>query len=598
MAGGAPALVAGLAGRAAAPLVSGQEVLGAPEGKLLLAADPRSAVRLERWKLAEGESTFSCRPKASRSVTCRRAKATARASCGRARSPASPRLAPGNESGMVQAVGAGSSSTLLGAAAGSVVLRGDGGAPLRLFSRSFKAPAETLVPAAGGEAEVAAGGSLGWRLPAGAKRLRLLLDAGLVASLEGGGEKRRIWNAEEAPVDVALAGNFDRLLVVNPAAAAGRLTLELLPGDAVAGSAGPTGPTLGQPFESRLARAGQLELLVAGGKEVHVRGARGSVLLGAGGEVARGADLALPAGGGRLLVDAAPGLVWVWVDDGGGTLAGLWPQGLGTAGRTVALPALTELGAGVEVFDFAFPGPTLLHLRGNLPGVVAAELPAGPSGGAPLAVSAHPEAIAADLYLPAGRGRVAVRSAGGAGGGLLELRSSPVEAAGEGLGPAFLLGPGQSRYISFTVPVAGQVGWAARAETGVAEGRLMGADGQELGHGGAGFRELPAGDYLLGLSVPAAARPTRVRAALVGLEPRNDQPPAELIAKYVAGAVPLPGELLAAAEARRQAAEEAARAAEEGENGEGCEGEACGDEGGGEEESGEEGGGEEGGGRR
>ncbi len=270
-----------------------------------------------------------------------------------------------------------------------------------------------------------------------------------------------------------------------------------------------------------------------------MRGAGGSLLLGADGAISRGEDLVLPAGGGRLLVDGAPGLLWVWLDDGGGTLSGLWPAGQLPAGRQVSLPALEELGAGVVVYDFAFPAPTLLHLRGDGPGVVAAEL----SPGAPLQVSAHAAAISADLYLPQGRGRVAVRAAGGAGGGLVELRSSPVEPAGEGLGPSFLLGPGQSRYISFKVPVAGQIGWAARAESGVVDGRLLDASGRELARGGAGFRDLPAGDYLLGLTVPAAARPTRVRAALVGLVPRNDLPPNELIAHYSAGTVPLPGEL-------------------------------------------------------
>ena len=606
LAGGAPRRASGEPGRAAAALEGGQKLLGAPGGKLLLEADPRSAVKLERWRLADGQSTLFLPPEGHAICDLPAAKGEGMRLLRASALAGQPSVAPGEESAMVQAVGRGSATTLLPKSAVSVALHGDGGAPLRLESRAFAAPAETAVAAGGGESELAAGGSLAWRLPAGGKSLRLLLDRGLVASLEGGGETRRLWSAEEAAADVTLAGNFERLVVVNPGSGAGRVALELAPGETRAA------PAVGQPWEKRVARAGTIELLLpGGGRQVHVRGGGRSQLLGADGTVAEGEDLRLPAGGGRLLIDGEPGLLWVWLDGPGGGeagLAGLWPQAL-PAGRQVTLPATVELGAGIEVFDFAFPEPTVLHLRGDGAGVVAAELAAG----APLQVASHADAISADVYLPAGRGRIALRPAGGVAGGLLELRSSPVAPAGEGLGPSYLLGPGQSRYVAFKVPAAGKIGWAARAETGVVEGRLLSADGKELAKGGAGFADLAAGDYLLGLSVPAEARPTRVRAALVGLVPRNDLPPQELIAKYAAGEVPLPAEVAAQQEAERQAAAEAAAAAEsessEGESsprevseeaeGGGEEGgeEEYSEEGGGEEEVEEEGGGEEGGGR-
>ena len=583
-------------GRAAEELLPGQVILGAPLGRLLLVADPRLSVRLQRWRLPEGDSTLFLPaeglalcdlPAGKEGLRLLRASALA----------GQPSLAPGSEAGFVQATAAGTAVTLLPASAGEVQLRGEGGAPLRLLSRSFKVAAPVEIAAAGGEGEVSAGGSLAFRLPAGAKQLRLLLDRGLVASLEGGGEPRRVFSAEDAALDVALAGSFELLQVVNPETRAGKLTLSLL------GAPGPLPPAAGRPWETRLTRQGQLELLLAAGPggQVHVRGARGSLLMGEDGSISRGNELPLPPGGGRLVLDGEPGLLWVWLDQGQGELNGLWPETLPTAGRKVELPALAELGSGVEVFDFDFPAATLIHLRGNQAGVVAAEI-AGADG---LQVSAHADAISADLYLPQGRGRVALRAAAGVAGSLLELRASPVEAAGEGLGPTFLLGPGQSRYVSFKVPAAGQIGWAARAEAGVVDGRLLRADGSEVGRGGAGFLELPAGEYLLGLSVPADARPTRVRAALVGLSRPNDLPPQELIALYVSGQQPLPGVLQAmAAEKAEREREAAAAAAERAANGgdeAGCEGEDCGgnrlrsgeDESSGEESS-EEGSGEDG----
>lgn len=593
-AGSGPGLsVVSQKGRAAGELAPGQKILGAPQGRLLLAADPRTNIRLERWRLAEGESSFFL--PAEGAALCDLPQAAAKAAPGlrllRASALAGqPSLSPGQEAGSVQASAAGTAVTLLPTSAVSVQLRGEGGAPLRLQSRSFPAASPVDVSVAGGEGELKAGGSLAWRLPAGPKQLRLLLDHGLVASFEGGGETRRVFSAEEAALDVSLDGAFELLQVVNPAAQAGKLTLSLLTG------AGPAAPAPGQPWERRLARQGQLELRLAAGPggQVHVRGARGSLLLGDDGSVARGADLVVPREGGRLLLDVAPGLLWVWIDQGGGDLLGLWPEALPASGRQVELPALAELGEGVEVFDFDFPTARVIHLRGNGAGIVAAEI----AGGSGLQVSSHAEAISADLYLPQGRGRVALRSAGGAAGSLLELRSSVVEVAGEGLGPTFLLGPGQSRYVSFKVPAAGKVGWAARAETGVVEGRLLRADGSEVGRGGAGFLDLPAGEYLLGLSVPAGARPTRVRAALVGLSRRNDLPPQELIALYVSGEQPLPGVLqaMAAEQAEKEreaaaAAEDGATANEDGDGDEGCEGEDCeeGGEEGGEDDCGDEG---------
>lgn len=570
-------------GRAAEALLPGQVILGAPMGRLLLVADPRSNVRLQRWRLPDGDATLflpaeglaHCDlPASKEGLRLLRASALA----------GQPSLAPGSEAGFVQAVAAGTAVTLLPSTASDVQLRGEGGAPLRLMSRSFKPAVPAELGTAGGEGEVVAGGSLAWRLPAGAKQLRLLLDKGLVASLEGGGEPRRVFSAEDAALDVALVGGFELLQVVNPETHAGKLTLSLLAGG------GPPPPAPGQPWETRLARQGQLELQLAAGSgfKVHVRGARGSLLLGEDGSIARGNDLTLPPGGGRLVLDGEPGLLWVWLDQGQGELTGLWPENLPATGRKVALPALAELGAGVEVFDFDFPAATLIHLRGNQAGVVAAEI-AGTPG---LQVSAHAEAISADLYLPQGRGRVALRAATGAAGALLELRASPVEAAGEGLGPTFLLGPGQSRYVSFKVPAAGKIGWAARAEAGVVDGRLLRADGSEVGRGGAGFLDLPAGEYLLGLSVPADARPTRVRAALVGLVRPNDLPPQELIALYVSGEQPLPGVLqaMAAEKAEREREAAAAAAAQSG----GGDGEASDGEGGEEEGSDGEGSGEEG----
>jgi hypothetical protein len=62
--------------------------------------------------------------------------------------------------------------------------------------------------------------------------------------------------------------------------------------------------------------------------------------------------------------------------------------------------------------------------------------------------------------------------------------------------------------------------------------KLLAADGTELASGTALLRELPAGHYILSASVPRTAPTTILQAAILGIKPRPNGPPPDVIQFY------------------------------------------------------------------
>jgi hypothetical protein len=119
----------------------------------------------------------------------------------------------------------------------------------------------------------------------------------------------------------------------------------------------------------------------------------------------------------------------------------------------------------------------------------------------------------------------------------LQLQAHAVTRTGEGLGPEVLLAPASSHAFAFTVTEAGTIGLGVRAEADVVGCRLLSADGpdagRELGRGVVQMHELEPGTYLMLVDLPADARPTRVRPAVVGLERPPDRPPDDVVRHYL-----------------------------------------------------------------
>ena len=162
---------------------------------------------------------------------------------------------------------------------------------------------------------VAARGARSFALPSGAKRLRVALGAGLVAFVSKGRDGLALVGAPDAPADETLETDGDAITFLSTSGAETRFALDVFATSLAPRALGPRAP-----FASSLPDAGTLRLAVAapaGGESraIHVRGASGpATLLSADGRNVRGLDLAVPPGGGTLLLPHAPGLVLAWVD--------------------------------------------------------------------------------------------------------------------------------------------------------------------------------------------------------------------------------------------------------------------------------------------
>jgi hypothetical protein len=124
--------------------------------------------------------------------------------------------------------------------------------------------------------------------------------------------------------------------------------------------------------------------------------------------------------------------------------------------------------------------------------------------------------------------------------GSLELTTTPVIPAGEGLGDPVAVAPGGTALFGFDVAKDGAVGVGTRADPDRASVRLLDENGAVVGEGVAMLRRLHPGHYLIEAKLPADAPTATVQPAVVGLAPRPSGPPADVVRQYreLVGLVP------------------------------------------------------------
>ncbi len=103
----------------------------------------------------------------------------------------------------------------------------------------------------------------------------------------------------------------------------------------------------------------------------------------------------------------------------------------------------------------------------------------------------------------------------------------------EGLGQQVAIAPGNAAAFSFTLSKAATIGVGVRAAPDRVSARLLDATGAVLGDGVAQLRPLKAGEYVLEARVPADAAPTVLRPALIGITPRGNGPPPDVVQTYL-----------------------------------------------------------------
>ncbi len=414
---------------------------------------------------------------------------------------------------------------------------GDASEALEVRLRGWSFPEAPPAPASWGtlEGELPAAGSAAWELPAGNKRLRLVLAPGVAAALAGDGGVHSLHWAQDESSEEVLESAAERLTLFHTATgaaaagdAAARFRIEVLP---VPDDDRLVPPSARQPFERRVARRGSLRLELAPadapGAVLRLGGVDAAVLVAGDGSVARGEVLPWPEAGGVLHLCHGPGTVLARLETGAAGDA--WGAAANVARTVLTPPALVPLRGAAMALEIAGDGPRMLHLVSATPLVSRLEV----AGGAPR-VEVHPERTAVDAYLPDGAARLALRSVGGGPlAGSAELRTSEVAEVGEGLGPEVLLAAGETRLFAFTVERSGEVGVGVRAEADVVETRLLDAGGGELGRGVVQLHDLTPGRYLLALRLPADAAPVRARPAVAGLERPDTGPPREVVERYL-----------------------------------------------------------------
>jgi hypothetical protein len=371
-----------------------------------------------------------------------------------------------------------------------------------------------------------AGTAAAFTLPPGRKNVRVALEKDLAAALSRNGRvEATAWSATE-PSEEEFETESDTLQVFNLGAAEARASASVL---AANSGEGPGTIAFDAPLESNATRREILHRSVEAraGDVLHVRGkgAQASYVSPAG-RVRRGNAVPLDAGRGALSIAHEPGPLLCWIEHADGR-SGAWGGIAAGTATEVKAPAVVALRGSAGFFRIASAGsgPRLLHLRSASPAV--ARIGAG-------RFEAFPDGI--DIDLPAGGDATSIALRGFAGqplAGTLEIESTPVTAAGEGLGAPVLVPPGGTRGFSFRTDAKEEIGIGVRASSEAIDAELVGPDGARLGTGIVQMPTLEPGTYVLVVRVPRASAPVLVRPAIAGLERPGTGPPADVIRRYL-----------------------------------------------------------------
>jgi hypothetical protein len=420
---------------------------------------------------------------------------------------------PGLEAGRGMGVANGSALALSSSDLARVFNAG-GGDSLRLRVTALDLVDQTPQALAGPLAEnLPPGSTLQVRLPEGLHRVQFDLAPGTAAIANNRDAGAiTVWTGDAA-VSRSIEGRWTDFLLVNTTAAAAPVAINFAPLDGE-----PVALAAGLVTKRFFGAAGSLDLPVRGDGTLVVAGGT-ATLIGADKRVTTGTSLAMHDGG-HVVIDHGPGLLAAWMET---KESSPWPK---PEPEAVELPQRIHMRDPAMALNFIAPGDMLLHVRSTAPVILALgqETPVMFAQGAEM-----------NRAIPAGPASLRVISPhDGPLSGTLEITADPITPAHDGVGTPVAVAPGGTAAFGFTVGKAGPVGVGVRAEPDRLSVRLLDATGAALGEGVAQLQQLKAGRYVLEASVPPDAATTLVRPTIVGIAPRPNGPPPDVVNQYLA----------------------------------------------------------------
>ncbi|TSD84595.1 hypothetical protein FFK22_031875 [Mycobacterium sp. KBS0706] len=424
---------------------------------------------------------------------------------------------PGLDAGLGMGVAAGEAFAL-GAPSAPLTIRnaaGAGALRLELTGLDLALAAERRADAAL-SATLAPGSALPVTLPAGAKRLRLDLPAG-VAAIAGwkAPEAETAW-AGDTPASWSLDGAWTELLLVNTGAKPAPVSLAQIPDPS------PT-PALATDTVMKRFFGAEGSVLLAlpdgtgPGHRLIVAGAAEATVIGRDGHVASGRRIHL-TGPGLVVLRHDAGLVAAWME---ANEYGPWPQ---PELQEAPLPGILPLAGEAMTLRVTSPQPALLTARTTAPVILAADIDAP---------ELFPAGAEFHRYLQDASLLRLFSPQDGPLSGSIELGATPIAPLAEGVGDPVTVASGGTALFGFTVEKDSDIGIGIRAEPDRARVRLLDADGKPLGDGVVQMRHLTPGRYLIEAQVPPDAPATLVRPAVVGIKARPSGPPEDVIRGYL-----------------------------------------------------------------
>lgn len=371
-------------------------------------------------------------------------------------------------------------------------------------------------------------GALAFALPHGDKQIHLVADPDMVAVLSQDETVMSTHWAGAARLDETFNSSATRLTLLSLSKGPRGASVELV-------AAAPELFTMTDrvPWLNHFATSGTARITMAGGRgarAVHIRGgASAPWLIGADGSVSRGDSLVVPAEGGVLFLPHLVGWTAAWSETSAGN--GLWPASQGPTVKSVSESTRIALDAAQARVRLEAKTPTVFHLRADTPAISQVtrqrEAPIVTLDDSALALDVLVEGTAIDVTL-ASLTRAPF-------GSTLEITTSALIPLHEGVGPALVLGSGQSRIYAFTVIHESAVGIGVRSDADALQVTLSDVRGQSLGGGTAQMPTLKPGRYLLTVHLARDAAAASVQPSVVGLVTPDSSPPEAVKRAYYAG---------------------------------------------------------------